>query len=79
MSLTIRKAVFVTDDDGSEALYIDGKFSVCTDTFYACNVAHFLKGEPVIVCHVDALGVYENWPENLSQLELESEGSVLLR
>lgn len=64
----MKKITVATEQDGNEALYVDGKLDTSDSTIYACDIAEAAAGEPCIISHRTVDLASELFPANESDL-----------
>lgn len=67
----VKDVRLVTDIDGHEAIYVDGKLEATSNTLYMCEVAQACGSGPVTLRHHNAEELQYPIPKNFSEVVLE--------
>lgn len=62
--------VFVTAEDGYEAMYVNGSLLYQADTIFAFDIAAILKKIPCVLRHVTCKALSATYPDKLEDIEL---------
>jgi hypothetical protein len=64
--------IVVTDQDGNQALYLNGDLQVSDNTIYACDIAEHAGREPINFSHVNVelpeAQLCNDWPDKFEEL-----------
>ena len=64
----LRQITVVTDQDGTEALYVDGELYEQDQTIYAVDIALAAGRDPVMFVHRGIDELVGRWPQLLSDV-----------
>ena len=60
--------VITDEEDGRQALYVDGKLAMHDETIYACDIAHYAANKQIEFSHeVVTLPDGQSWPESFDE------------
>jgi len=65
---TVKQIVALTEEDGDEALYVDGVLTACDSTIYACDIAEAAANATVTFSHRNVEQSVSVWPKKLSDV-----------
>lgn len=74
----IRQIDCCTDEDGNEAIYVNGVLEDYYETVHACDIVVAAKNEPVLLRHHNTESD-NKWPTKLDQVKLIVEEPTLFK